>query len=117
VRRRVVRLLTRRWCPLRAVVLLLLLLVVVRGSLVRVCAAAVRLRSSELVRTGLLLLGRVLLSGGLVWAGMLLRVVFLSGELVRPGLWVPVRELVGCRRGRRHGHRGSGLLGVGCRLG
>ena len=132
MRRRVVRLLTRCRCALRAVVLLLVLLVLVRGSLVWVCAAAVGLRSSKLVRAGLLLLlGRVFLSGKLVWAGMLRLGVFLSWELVRPGLllvflawelvwpglWIAVRELVGCRRGRRHRHWGSGLLGVGCRLG
>lgn len=114
--------------------LLLVLLLLVRGGLVRVRATAVGLRSSELVRAGLLLLlGWVFLSGKLVRPGMLLLGVFLCGQLVRlglllllvfltwelvwPGLWVPVRELVGCRRGRRHGQRRSVLLGVGCRLG
>lgn len=132
MRRRVVRLLTLRRCPLRGVVLLLLLLLV-RGGLVGVCATVIGLRPSQLVRTGLLLLGRVFLSGELVWARMLLLGVFLSGELLRlglllllvfltgqlvwPGLWVLMGELIGCRRGRRHGHRRSMLLGVGCRLG
>lgn len=43
MRRRVVRLLTLRRCPLRAVVLLLLVLLLVRGSLVRVWATAIGL--------------------------------------------------------------------------
>jgi hypothetical protein len=124
LRRRVVRL-ARRWCPLRAVVCLL-----VRAGLVRVCVAAVGLRTGELVRTGLLLLLGVFLSGELIRAGLLLLLlrVFLSWELIRPGLllvflawelvWaglgLAVRELVRRRGGRGYGQRGRVLLGVGC---